>query len=51
MRVGWQATDWVSFSVVGQNLTNKYHSEFTSALAGTPSMVPRSVYGKMELNF
>jgi len=51
-RLGWRPTDGVELALVGQNLFDARHLEFTPELINTtPTEVPRSVYGKITVNF
>ena len=44
LRLGWQATQHLELSLVGQNLTEARHAEFENGLFSLRSQVPRSVY-------
>jgi hypothetical protein len=44
LRLGWQATEHLELSLVGQNLTDGRHAEFENGLFSLRSQVPRSVY-------
>jgi iron complex outermembrane receptor protein len=51
-RLGWRPTDGVELALVGQNLFDARHLEFTPELINTtPTEVPRSVYGKVTVSF
>jgi iron complex outermembrane receptor protein len=52
IRLGWRPVDGVELAIVGQNLASDDHLEFTPELINTtPTEVPRSVYGKVTVNF
>lgn len=52
LRLGWQPTEQLDFSLVGQNLNNRRHDEFGQVLgSGAPSEIERSVYGKITWKF
>jgi iron complex outermembrane receptor protein len=51
IRLGWRPTKNLEFSLVGQNLLENKHLEFTPELSTTPAKVPRSVYGKIRWLF
>jgi iron complex outermembrane recepter protein len=50
LRLGWNPTENVELSVVGQNLLDNQHAEFgvTSPLR---EEVERNIYGKIALRF
>ena len=52
-RIGWNPTDHIELSIVGQNLLRPSHKEFSSsALVWTEAtQVPRGVYGKLTVRF
>ncbi len=51
-RVGWKMNQDVSFDLVGQNLFDDVHPEFSPLLHSTQaSQIGRSVYGKVTVNF
>lgn len=50
-RVAYKVMDGVELSVVGQNLLDDSHSEFSSFVYYSRSDVPRSVYGSVTLRF
>ena len=51
-RLGWRPTEGVELALVGQNLFDSRHLEFTPELINTtPTEVPRSVYGKITVSF
>jgi iron complex outermembrane receptor protein len=51
-RVGWQPYDGLEFAIVGQNLFDGHHLEFTPELINTtPTEVQRSVYGMITVTF
>ncbi len=45
LRLGWQPTQNLELSLVGQNLLESRHEEFESGLFSMRSRIPRSVYG------
>lgn len=49
LRLGWHPIDDLEFAIVGQNLFDTYHSEFTGTFLATE--VERSVYGKITWTF
>jgi iron complex outermembrane receptor protein len=51
-RLGWRPMQGVEVAVVGQNLFDSRHLEFTPELINTtPTEVQRSVYGKVTVSF
>ena len=52
LRVGWQMSESVEFSVVGKNLFDRRHVEFAPTTIGTASTeVERSIYGSVTIHF
>ncbi len=51
LRLGYKPTDWLEFSLVGQNLTDRRHYEGDDFTLGRSTQVPRSGYAKATLNF
>lgn len=51
LRLGWEPIDGLEFSVVGQNLLDPQHPEFSSFLYNPVSQIGRSVYGKVTWRF
>lgn len=51
MRLGWTPTPGVDISLVGQNLLDERHAEFSPFIYNTPAEVGRSVYGSLTLRF
>ncbi len=49
--IGWQYSQNISFDLVGQNLLDDSHIEFSGALWAQPIQVGRSLYGKITLKF
>lgn len=50
MRLGWQPTQRVGLSLVGQNLLDAQHGEFIDQTFATqPTQIQRSAYGKIVL--
>jgi iron complex outermembrane receptor protein len=51
-RLGWRPFDGLEFALVGQNLFDGHHLEFTPELINTtPTEVERSVYGMITVTF
>jgi iron complex outermembrane receptor protein len=52
-RIGWEPCKKLELSVVGQNLLDPHHPEWSSDtfLASYPTQVERSVYGKITWRF
>lgn len=51
-RLGWRPMAGLELSVVGQNLLESAHPEFTGNLFGRPPIdIQRGVYGKVEWQF
>jgi len=50
LRAAWRPIEWLELSVVGQNLTEKRHEEFT-VFTDQASLIPRSVVGKVRVDF
>jgi len=51
LRVGWRPTDHVELSLVGQNLNDARHKEFSPGLGGNDTLVPRSAYARATFRF
>jgi iron complex outermembrane receptor protein len=51
LRLGYQPTDWLELSLVGQNLNDKRHYESNDFTGGQSTQIPRSYYAKAVLNF
>lgn len=52
LRVAWRPTRWMELSVVGQNLIENRHQEFSPSFISTQrTEVPRGFYGKVTLRF
>lgn len=51
LRLGYKPTDWLELALVGQNLLDARHQEFTDVQANLSSQVPRSGYGKVTFRF
>lgn len=47
-KLSWKPCDSQEYGVVGQNLLDNRHPEFSESLFATPTEVPRSVYGYMK---
>ena len=51
-RLAWHPKDNIELAIVGQNLLEDHHEEYSSIFLGTvPSEVERSVYGKITFQF
>ena len=50
-RLSWKPNDRYELSLVGQNLFDDSHPEFSQALYSTPSAIGRSAYVKVKYNF
>ena len=50
-RVGWRPTEALELSLVGQNLTDRRHTEFGPGVLSLNSAVPRSFYGKVTFRW
>ena len=50
-RLGWTMGESISFSVSGQNLLSPYHLEFLNGTLVQPTLVERSVVGKVTWRF
>jgi iron complex outermembrane receptor protein len=51
MRLGWKPIENMEVSLIGQNLLDPRHSEFSGFLYKTRSQVPRTVYGNVAWKF
>jgi len=51
LRLGYEPTDWLELSLVGQNLTDRRHYEGNDFIGGESTQVPRSGYAKATLRF
>jgi iron complex outermembrane receptor protein len=51
LRLAWQPISGLELSVVGQNLLDNYHPEFSPFIYQTSSEIGRSVYGKVSWQF
>jgi iron complex outermembrane receptor protein len=47
----WQATSNIELALVGQNLLDNKHPEFTAPPAGMANEIPRSVYGRVTIRY
>lgn len=47
----WQPTTGVELSLVGQNLLDNSHSEFSDPLSGAENEISRAVYGRVTLRY
>lgn len=50
-RLAWQATKWLEFSVVGQNLLHSRHLEYGVPGSATTEEIARSVYGQVTVRW
>jgi iron complex outermembrane receptor protein len=51
LRLGYRPTDWLELALVGQNLTDRRHQEFSDVQNNLSSQVPRSGYGMATFRF
>ncbi|MES2678003.1 MAG: TonB-dependent receptor [Pseudomonadota bacterium] len=49
--IGWQYCKNISFDLVGQNLLDSSHTEFSGALWSEPIKIGRAIYGKVTFKF
>jgi iron complex outermembrane receptor protein len=49
--LNWEAREGLEFSIVGQNLTDDRHREFTKGLYSVNNEIGRSIYGKVTVHF
>lgn len=47
----WKATDNIELALVGQNLLDDQHPEFSAPPDGTANEIPRAVYGRITLRY
>ena len=47
----WQATSGIELALVGQNLLDNKHQEFTAPPAGTANEIPRAYYGRVTIRY
>lgn len=50
-RIAWKYTDNVELSIIGQNLFDDSHPEFSGSLFSIPTETERSIYGKVTWKF
>lgn len=50
-RIGWKPMENVELNLVGQNLLDDHHQEFTPFLYNNPTQVDRSVYASVTIRF
>ena len=50
-RFSWKPTDGIELSLVGQNLIDEGHQEFSAFLFQRPADIGRSVYASARFNF
>jgi iron complex outermembrane receptor protein len=51
LRLGYEPTDWLELSLVGQNLTDARHYEFSDIQGGQATQVPRSGYAMVTFTY
>ena len=52
LRLGWEASPGLEFSIIGQNLLDNQHPEFLPDFINTqPTEVERSIYGRVVWSF
>ncbi|MCI5050559.1 MAG: TonB-dependent receptor [Rickettsiales bacterium] len=51
LRLGWQPVEGLDISLVGQNLLDPYHPEFSAFLYNPVAQIGRSVYGKVTWQY
>jgi iron complex outermembrane receptor protein len=52
VRLGWKPIENLEFAIVGQNLLDDQHPEFTSEfIKSLPAEIERGVYGKITWRF
>jgi iron complex outermembrane receptor protein len=50
--ITWKPTDNITLSLVGQNLLQGHHQEFSSInTAAVATQIPRTIYGQVEIKF
>jgi len=47
----WQATSGIELALVGQNLLDNKHQEFSAPPAGTANEIPRAYYGRVTIRY
>jgi len=50
-RIMWTAKPGVELSLIGQNLLDDWHQEFSQAITGTTNEIGRNVYAKVTVRF
>ena len=51
IRLAWRPKPGLELSLTGQNLFADKHLEYTDEISALPTVIPRSVYGKISLEF
>jgi outer membrane receptor for ferric coprogen and ferric-rhodotorulic acid len=51
LRLAWQATGFLELAVVGQNLSNEGHDEYSEQNGIFPTRIPRSAYAQATFEF
>ncbi len=51
IRLGWSPTERFDFSIIGQNLLDARHQEYTPFTYNTPAEIGRAVYGRATWRF
>jgi len=51
VRLAWRPNPGLELSLTGQNLFAEKHLEYTDEISAVPTVIPRSVYGKVSLEF
>ncbi|MFK7897670.1 MAG: TonB-dependent receptor plug domain-containing protein [Myxococcota bacterium] len=51
LRLGWRPIEWMEISLVGQNLADRRHAEFSDVQRNQASRIPRSGYAKFTFDF
>jgi iron complex outermembrane receptor protein len=50
-RLGYHVADNIELSLIGTNLLDDWHQEFSQGLYGRPSEIGRSIFGKITLRY
>ena len=50
LRLGWRPVEWLDLSLVGQNLADRRHFEFSDIQFNQASQVPRAGYARVTVN-
>lgn len=51
IRLGWNPTNDVELSLIGQNIFDNLHTEFVDEQTSSPIEVPQCVYGQIKVKF